>query len=395
MLCDDLRTEPAGDAVSVTHNGCARSRALFSQALGRRPGCQVEGQPASLPQAIEHAGKLLQFSALPLFLCAGTDVATMRALLALADSCAAVVDHASEGLMRNLLVLQDSGWIATTLTEIRNRADLILCVGTDVVSRFPRFFERCGLGGGMFDEKRQAPEVIFLGATPPEGMVARHIGIQSEELAELFAQLRALHAGKQPQRLLPQVMPLMECIQRANYGVAVWSAADFGFPHAELTIQALCEWVKDLNQMGRFACLPLGGNGGDITAHQVTTWQSGSTLRTRFTSTGPQYDPFRYSSRRLLESGEADLLLYVDEFGAAAQVSAHNIPSIVLGRAGTTPPPSQVFIPMGTPGIDRDGHLFRTDNVVAVPLKKLVDRNLHSAPEVLRAIAQHLARRRA
>ncbi len=350
----------------------------------------LEGQPAGLPQAIERAGDLLRAATLPLFLCTGADVATMRALLALADDCQAVVDHASEGLMRNLLVLQDSGWITTTLTEIRNRADLILCVGTDVVSRFPRFFERCAMGGGMFDEQRAEPEVIFLGARPPAGMAAQHIDLRRDQLAEVFARLRALHAGRKPQHLLPEISKLLERIQRATYGVVVWSAADFDFPHAELTIQALCEWVKDLNQSSRFACLPLGGNEGDITAHQVLTWQSGSSLRTRFTDTGPQYDPFRYSSRRLLESGEADLLLYVAEFDTGAQVPATGVPSIILGRAGMTPPPCEVFIPVATPGLDRTGHLFRTDTVVAVPLRKLVHRNLHYAPEVLRELAQHL-----
>ena len=58
--------------------------------------------------------------------------------------CGGVLDHMnSAGALRNTLVLQDSGWITTTLSEVRNRADLLIVAGGDIVSRFPRFFERC------------------------------------------------------------------------------------------------------------------------------------------------------------------------------------------------------------------------------------------------------------
>jgi formylmethanofuran dehydrogenase subunit B len=49
-----------------------------------------------------------------------------------------------------------------------------------------------------------------------------------------------------------------------------------------------------------------------------------------------------------------------------------------------------VFIPVGTPGIDHTGHAYRLDNVVAIRLKKLRDSNLPSTATVLNAIEQHL-----
>ena len=46
------------------------------------------------------------------------------------------------GARNNFLALQDSGWINTTLAEVKNRCDLLLVVGTDVEAFAPRFFER-------------------------------------------------------------------------------------------------------------------------------------------------------------------------------------------------------------------------------------------------------------
>jgi formylmethanofuran dehydrogenase subunit B len=49
-----------------------------------------------------------------------------------------------------------------------------------------------------------------------------------------------------------------------------------------------------------------------------------------------------------------------------------------------------IFIPIGTPGIDHTGHAYRLDNVVAIRLKKLRDTELPSTAEVLMAIEQAL-----
>ena len=89
-------------------------------------------------------------------------------------------------------------------------------------------------------------------------------------------------------------------MQAASYGVIAWAAADFDFPHAELTVQALCELVKDLNRETRFSGLPLGGSDGDITADSVLLWQTGFGGRTSFGQGIPDHDAYHYSTARLL-----------------------------------------------------------------------------------------------
>ena len=62
------------------------------------------------------------------------------------------------------------------------------------------------------------------------------------------------------------------------------------------------------------------------------------------------------------------------------------------GRAGMTlPVQPAVFVPVGTPGIDHAGHLFRTDRVVALPLARLRNSDLPSVSQVVEAIEEALS----
>jgi len=400
LLCDDLQVRAEADMVRVLANGCERSRAQFRALPSTAPGCLVDGAPATVDQALERACTILLAARLPLLLVGGTDVAGMRALLELARRIGAIVDHAaSDALMHNLQVLQDTGWVATTLSEVRNRADLVLLAGADILGRFPRLFERCvDNAWTLFDPERKRPEVIFIGADPPPGVSGLHVAVDIPRLGELFAALRALHRGARLDAprvaglAIDDLVSLLTRMQQARYGVVAWAAADFTFPCAELTIQALCELVQELNTTTRFCALPLGGTDGDLTAHQVITWQTGLSLRTRFSRSGPQYDPQRYSAQRLLAEGEVDALLYVAALDAAAVAPRTRVPSIVLGRAGMHPPAGcAVHIPVATPGIDHSGHLYRADGVVAVRTRELIRRGLPPAHEIVAQILARLA----
>ena len=53
--------------------------------------------------------------------------------------------------------------------------------------------------------------------------------------------------------------------------------------------------------------------------------------------------------------------------------------------------PVEVAIPVGTPGLDHAGSIYRMDGVVSLPRAPLRDLGLPSAAEVLRRIGTRLA----
>lgn len=400
LLCDDLVVASTAGGLEVRENGCALARAGFGETGGPHPATpRIGGRGATLPEAAAEAARLLRGARQPLFAGLATDVAGARAIARLADRTGAIIDHMnSAAALRNLLVLQDSGWITTTLSEVRNRADLLVLAGSDVLGRFPRLLERClGRGETLFDKDLQC-EVIFVGQGPPNGLSLPGpawavLECAVERMGEAFGLMRALLAGRRVDAAGAAGLPvarwqaLVERMKRARYGVVAWAAADFDFPHAELTIQSLCELVKELNQDTRFSGLPLGGSDGDLTADSVHLWQTGFGGRTSFGRGVPLHDPYHLSATRLLDGGEADLLVWVSSFQAGRTPPGTAVPTVVLGRAGMPfEREPAVYIPVGTPGLDHAGHLFRTDRVVVLPLQALRPSTLPSVADAIGAI---------
>ena len=59
----------------------------------------------------------------------------MRAAVRLAERTGGILDHAHSAAMQaQLRLLRERGWIATTLGELRHRADLLVLFGSDAIS---------------------------------------------------------------------------------------------------------------------------------------------------------------------------------------------------------------------------------------------------------------------
>ena len=137
LLCDDVIVSSI--APIKVKNGCAKSISFFEQPY-QETKPMLAGKVCDLETAIHAAAQILDKSNQPLFAGLGTEVQGMRTVMRLAEKTGATLDHMhSEATVRNTLALQNSGWQTTTLTEIKNRADLILAIGTDIISSHPRF----------------------------------------------------------------------------------------------------------------------------------------------------------------------------------------------------------------------------------------------------------------
>lgn len=405
IASDDLTIEVNGNTVKVLENGDAVTRPGFETPItDTQP--RINGKEVTLDQAVSHIADLLINSKQPLIAGLGTDLNGARAAMALADKSGATIDsYYSPAAFRNILVLQDTGYMTTTLTEVRNRVDLLVLVGTDIESTFPRFYERMVWNKeSMFGQDIESREVIYLGKTPsgdastsPNGKKAQVIACDNADLPEVVSVLRALVKGKQIQAetvagvAVSDLSALADKLNAAKYSVVTWSAGQLDIDHAEATIQNVCEMIKEINATTRSNGLPIGGKEGDTTVNAVASWQSGYPMRTTFNRRFPDYDPFLNDSRRILANDESDLLIWVSSFNTAVTPPQSSANTIVLGRSGMqfeTEP--EVYIPVGVPGIDHEGRTFRSDSVVSVPLRKLRDSGLPSVFEVLSAVEKAL-----
>jgi formylmethanofuran dehydrogenase subunit B len=398
LLCDDLVVGHDAGRLKVLANGCRLAAPGFERPAGDFQA-RIRGKPATLAEAASEAAKHLRNARLPLIGGLATDVAGARAAASLANRVGGTLDHMnSAATMRNVLVVADGGWIITTLSEVRNRADLLVVVGGDIAGRFPRFFERCIANRETLFGGERTCEVVSLGGGLPAdlrlpGPAPTVIPCEGPRLHEAFGVLRVLLAGGPLNATVAAGVSmdtwraLAAKLRAAKYGVFAWAAADFDFPHAELTVQALAELIKDLNRDTRFSGVPLGGSDGDLTVDTVLQWQTGFATRTSYGQGQAEQDPYHLAGPRLLARGEADLLLWISSFNPSRGPIATGGPLLVLGHpAMALERVPDVFIPVGTPGLDHAGHLFRSDRVVALSLGRLRATSLPTVAEVLTAI---------
>jgi formylmethanofuran dehydrogenase subunit B len=368
LLCEGWTT-PAQAA-----EACARARRSLDDhhAAGDLPWTLVDGQAADLEDALDAAAARLAAWRQPLFAGLGTDIAGVRSLYRLAARTGAICDHADgAALTHGLRALQDRGQYTATLAEVRTRADLVVAVGT-AATAYPRFFRRIGIG----EPGSPCRRVVFLGAAPPAelGDVAVDVVPGSGDLFDDLQQLAALVAGRPVRGADPALVALAEALHASRYGVLVWEGARLPAEGA-LLVEALNRIVGTLNRRTRAATFGLGGSDGGHGVNQALAWLSGLPSRTWVSPQGLQHEPRLFDTARLLADGAVDGLLWISSFDAARLPPPTPRPRIVLG------PPAMaarlrdagalddaVFVAVATPGLHADGHLFRLDGPIVLPL---------------------------
>lgn len=400
LLCDDLAVRARGDELDVVKNGCTRAQTGYSRPLiAATP--TVDGKPVTLADAVQRAAQLLKHSQQPLISGLGTDVSGVRAALALAERCGAIVDHMhSSALQHNVRTLQTRGWITTTLAEVRNRADLVVLVGVDTTARFQNFLSRIvAPERALQAARRKTRRVVFIGpkqAAPaaPSNLPLEILPTPSDALHATVNALRAALRGRGLQRkgaARQRIETLTAALKTAEYPVLVWAPGQLDATNGDLMVDTICSLIDELNQDGRAAGLALGGDDGGQAALSTCTWLTGFPLRVSFAGNTLRYDPINFSTARLLATGAVDCLLWLDGLTERAAPDIAALPRIVLSSTQQAlTAANSVFIPIGTPGVDHTGTLVRTDVVISMALPQLRSTRLPAAATVLQAIAQQL-----
>lgn len=410
LLCDDIvvKLDEHQQSMKVIANGCAKSIQFFEQTVtDSKP--TINGNPVDLNTAINKAAEILKLANQPLIAGLGTEVQGMRAIMHLADKTGATLDHMhSDATMRNTLVLQNSGWQTTTLTEVKNRVDLLLVIGTDIVSSLPQFFERIIWNEStLFEQDTSTREVIYLGGgkgldtsagISPNGTQPSVINCENAQLPEVIATLNALINGKNltTDKIaginLVDLQSIADRLKCAKYSVITWASSAFKFGHSELLVQAITECVRTLNTGSfkfstRSAGLPLTSGDGDSSVSNVATWMSGYPLRSSFKRGYPEYNPYEFTTEKLLSNNEADLLIWISSFKPVApspnSLANHKLPVIVIGHPNMQfEQQPDVFIPVRILGLQEKGLMFRMDSSVTLPLTQIMNSNLPSLSDV-------------
>ena len=318
----------------------------------------------------------------------------------------------------------------STLTETRNRADLLLIVGTDVHKLHDRFFDRIVTNPHiMFKAWRRSARWCSSAttSTPRRGRPAHrgghHAPVAKSRIPEVL--------GASPACALPRSRARGAGSSRAAKRSGILARSCRAAPSAAR------ERTGARDRRRPFRCHRCRGRKvqkGQVRRHGVgaagTEHAAGRSHRAPDDRDRARAQPAhalcRAVARRQRGRAQRRLDLHLaDRLPAARQLrqrqarvrllslqrqphadrgrrrpaavgrlhrhrhraAADELPTIVLGTPGVRlAQPPTVYIPVGTPGVDHAGSMVRCDNVVSLPLKNLGRSKLPSAADVLAAI---------
>lgn len=326
----------------------------------------VEGREASISEATGHAARILAAAQSPLIFGLGTDVEGAQAAMALAQRIGAVVDHASSvGLIRQMRLLRETGGMVTTPGEARNRPDLIMILGKEPIAHDPDLLGRLFPKGEGLPRPGDGPRRLLLvgaGAVTPPGALKSRTTIVEASRDELPALVGLIGAGLLDRRVAPlkpktakACAEAIERLEAAKFTLVVFSPDELDVP----VQHGVLELVRTLNGDARASTLPVGGAGNAVGVNQVCAWTSGLPLRTSFAQVKPAHDPWIYDGKRLLASGEADALVWIDALGGTPPKTRRGLPVVAISARGQADPAkAQVMIEVGVPAKDHSAALY-------------------------------------
>jgi len=399
LLCDDLSVKSTISGPKLLRNTCPNALDGFQSVSLEPASPSIAGVESKLPAAIAESARIIANSVRPVFGGLGADVDALRSIYKLAGNCGAVIDHMhSQSALANISVMQTLGWYTTTLSEMKNRADVVLIVGVDCKKRYARFVEKIlEPSSAISTAARRNRQIIYLGprslAPSSKKLPIDIIPCEKTDIASLLSVLGANVHGKTLQSSQAQSKKIVELaakLKSANYANIVWSASTLAESQARLCIETISRLVATLNESTRAAGLSLGGDEGGMSAQQVSSWLSGYPVRLSYATGVPVYNPQDNHPDSLIERGEIDCLVWIDAFGRSQLPSLPtDVPLIYIGQAKQAQRiKADVTIPVGTPGIHQKARLVRTDSVVTVPLDRIVPSKLPN----LKTIADSLTR---
>ena len=318
----------------------------------------IDGSPAATDAAVAQAARLLSVARLPLIAGLGTDVAGARAAIALARRLGGVIDHMhSDTVLRDLDGMREAGMMVTTPNEARLRADTMLVAGAGLLG-YPDGARSLLMPPAAREIGPGAKRRVFWLCpgrmkAPASDADIQTIGRRADELPALLAAVRARLKGR-PLRHPPIPVRTLDALaaglQKARFGVAVWSAAELD----ALTIEMLCGLIDDLNAHTRFTGLPLAAADNALGVLQVCGWSTAFPVRTGFGRGFPEHDPWRFDAIRLVENREADCVLWISSYSASVPEWTLDVPLIALTQRDARCRRARVHIEVARPGIDHE-----------------------------------------
>jgi len=346
-----------------------------------------------LDSTLERAAELLARARLPVFSGLFTDINGASAALALAEKLGGVVDHAaSTGLSRAARVMRETGATPASFGEVRNRADTIVVIGEGPLARDPGLLDKLFPGEpGLPRPGNNKRELILLGsdkAKTPKGVPTTTINGKTsvpELVALLAAAAREGRYDLRDKALRQKIEKAGARLRDSAFAVFVYDPAEIDEP----VLHTVLETVRLLVKTTRASTFALAAPGNGEGVNLCSTWTCGLPVRTSFARDVPENNMWAYETERLLKSGEADALVWIDALDGQTANRPKGAPAIVLTSKSAKASRGDIVIEVGAATADHDAALYLPAiGGIGVVKAKNANKDKPTAAEVLNRIAE-------
>ena len=396
LHCDDIQVEVNNNKfkiVSENIKDCTSKIEYFNIKKTSNLTAISKYKKINFNTAIDAARKMISRSEDITLVNHGTDVNGVRSLLNFAASHNCVVDHVnSKYLYRNLGIIQRKGYMATSLTETRNRSDVVILFGNNILKKSPRLIDKVILPKHSLCTNLKSRKLLLVGDFDAQSVKIvkknkHHIEnfkIDLNDIPEILTKLMS------DDKLSKNLEGIRKIIKKSKYLVASWITSDFDKCNdPDYVISSISDFILSMNQTSRAACMPIAGSLADATSSQTMSWITGFPSRVKFNGKSFFHDRSICDSQEIIRNRNTDLAIHISTVNHNKVELNDKIKNIFIGHINSTfNIKPDIFIPVGNPGIDHRGIMFRTDNVVSVLLDKIREIELPSTQDVMNMLSE-------
>lgn len=411
-VCDDMELTVENNQITKAKNACVLGKAWFLEhKIEERPVAFVQGQPATLEQAIDRAAEILVNARYPIvYGLSDTTCEAQRVAVSIADRIGGCVDtttsvcHGPSGM-----AFQGVGEVTCSLGEVKNRADLVIFWGSNPAESHPRHWGRYSTmpKGLWVPNGRKDRTVVVVDVRKSKSAPAADIFIQVKPRKDFEALwiLRALVKGVALSEAecadtgvpLAQWQDLADQMKQCKFGVLFFGMGLSMTRGKHLNVEAALALVRDLNEHTRFYAKPMRGHGNVTGADNVVSWQTGYPFGVNLGRGYPRFNPGEFTTADTLARKEADAAMIVASdpmanFSQPAREHLARIPYIALDPKETpTVRGAAVSFTTSVYGINTGGTVYRMDDV-PIPLRPAFDSPFPSDYDVLTRLERRIRR---
>lgn len=393
-LCDDIVIDVENNQIENIEDACSLGVRKFRGITHERPTSPLtrnkEVRNVDMEEATEEAAKILRESKKPLLYgFSSTNCEAQEVGIEMAEKLGGVVDCTSSVCHGpSIIAIQDVGFPSVTLGEVKNRADLVIYWGSNLMHAHPRHASRyTHYPRGRFRERGKLDRkmvVIDVRETESTNIADQFIKVEANRDYEVLNALRTLlNLGDIPQEEVGGVdkqtlVELVEKMKSCQFGIIFFGVGlTMSYGKHKNVFEAI-SLTRDMNRFTKFSIMPMRGHYNVTGFNEVSAWQTGYPYAVDFSKGYPWYNPGETDANSVLQHEEVDAALIISSdpaahFPRSSVKYLSKIPVIVIDPyESLTSQIARVFIPSTVTGVETGGAAYRMD-CVPLRLNKVVD----------------------